>query len=1049
VSDFEVPTPILCSPYDEPSAHWWLLPDRPAERRTGRRPSTYWWKPKEHVASDDDDPTRVSPGTLIELKLVTLIRERLRAWRKEALAGGGGVTRTTCELMNWWRREGRQQRLFFAQLEAAETIVFLAEARADFRQGIDVPLDEPGPKQKDDGYRAFRRYACKMATGSGKTTVMAMLAAWSILNKVADRQDARFSDVVLAVCPNVTIKNRLAELDPALGDASLYRKRDLVPQHLMPTLRQGHVVVTNWHLLEPQAVKVGDTSARVAKAGRRVERLETIVVGSKVTSARGKRYMTPEAIRSAVARDAIQVVEQVEDKEGNVVRVKAVTQDYVESDRALVERVLGRDVGGKRNLLVFNDEAHHAYRIQEGDDGGEEDESDDDDADPDEWKREATVWIEGLDRIHKVRGINQCIDLSATPYFLQAAGANTNRIFPWVVSDFSLTDAIESGLVRIPQLAVRDTSGDVVPGYFNIWKWILPRLSAQERGGKRGSPKPEAILKWAHIPIAMLGGLWHDEAQRWAADAAKEGRTPVFILVCKNTKIAKVVYEWLAEDKPPYGIPNSKLPWFRNADGRQWTIRADTRVVHETDSGHAKSDEDAWMRATLDTVGKHDWPRDRQGRELYPEGFEALAKKLNRPLHPPGRDVRCIVSVGMLTEGWDCNSVTHIVGLRPFQSQLLCEQVVGRGLRRASYDVAGDGLPTEEIARVLGVPFEVIPFKESKGAPPKEAQVRHHVIALPERAHLAITFPRVEGYRQAIRNRVTVAWDEVAPLFLDAARIPPEVQMKATIPANQGRPSLFGPGRLDTVDLQAFRRGHRVQELAFDFTRDLVRRYREQPECTVPPHALFAQVLRIVDRYLREHVKPVHGTHLLDVFLAPYYGWVLERLLEAIRPDASAGEAPELPVYEQNRAAGSTADVEFWTGKDVRPVVKSHLNCVVADTKAWEQQAAYLLDRDPRVAAFAKNDHLGLAIPYLHDGQPHEYVPDFVVRLAGPDPVHLILETKGYDPLKKIKEQAARRWVGAVNADGRHGRWAYSMATAIDAVPAALAAAAGGGPRAE
>jgi type III restriction enzyme len=1043
VTDFEVPTPILCSPYDEPTEHWWVLPDRPAKRRTGRRPPTYWWKSKEHVAKDDD-PTGVSPGTLIELKLVTLIRERLRAWRKEALAGGGGITRTTCELMNWWRRDGREQRLFFAQLEAAETVIFLTEARADFRQGIDVPLDEPGQKQKDEGYRAFRRYACKMATGSGKTTVMGMLAAWSILNKVSDRQDARFSDVALVICPNVTIKNRLEELKPELGDASLYRKRDLVPQHLLPALRQGHVIVTNWHLLEPHSVKVGETAARVAKAGRRVERLETIVIGGKVTSARGKRYMTPEAIRAAVARDAIQVVEQTEDEDGNVVRVKAITQDYVESDRALVERVLGRDVGGKRNLLVFNDEAHHAYRIQDAAGDADDDGLDDDDADLDEWKREATVWIDGLDRIHKLRGINQCIDLSATPYFLQAAGANTNRIFPWVVSDFSLTDAIESGLVKIPQLAVRDTSGDVVPGYFNIWKWILPRLTPQERGGKRSSPKPEAILKWSHVPIAMLGGLWHEEAERWQGDSEKRGRTPVFILVCKNTKIAKVVYEWLAEDKPPYGIPNSKLPWFRNVDGRQWTIRADTRVVHETDSGHAKSDEDAWMRATLDTIGRQEWPRDRQGRELYPEGFEALAKKLNRPLHPPGRDVRCIVSVGMLTEGWDCNTVTHIIGLRPFQSQLLCEQVVGRGLRRTSYDVGPDGLLAEEIARVLGVPFEVIPFKESKGAPPKEPQVRHHVIALPERAQLVITFPRVEGYRQAIRNRLTVAWDEIAPLFLDATKIPPEVQLKATIPANQGRPSLFGPGRLDTVDLEGFRRGHRMQELAFDLARDLVRRYRDQPECTVPAHALFAQVLRIVDRYLREFVKPAHGTQLVDVFLAPYYGWVLERLLAAIRPDTEAGELPEVPVYEKNRPAGSTADVEFWTSKDVRPVTKSHLNLVVADTKAWEQQAAYRLDRSRQVAAFAKNDHLGLAIPYLHNGQPHDYLPDFLVRLAVAESHTLILETKGFDPLREVKQQAAQRWVQAVNAEGRFGRWSYEVATAVDQIEAIVARLASG-----
>jgi type III restriction enzyme len=278
------------------------------------------------------------------------------------------------------------------------------------------------------------------------------------------------------------------------------------------------------------------------------------------------------------------------------------------------------------------------------------------------------------------------------------------------VSDFSLTDAIESGLVKIPQLAVRDTTGAAVPGYFNIWRWILPQLTPAERGGKKGSPKPEAILKWANTPVAMLGGLWERERTNWESRQG-DPRPPVFIVVCKNTAIAKVMHSWLADNDPPAGIPPHRIDAFLNRDGRINTIRVDSKVVHETDTGHAKSDEAQWMRFTLDTVGRHEWPRDRQGRPLYPEGFEELARKRGAPLHPPGRDVRCIVSVGMLTEGWDCNTVTHIVGLRPFMSQLLCEQVVGRGLRRRTYEVGDNGLMTEEIAKVFGVPFRVVPSR--------------------------------------------------------------------------------------------------------------------------------------------------------------------------------------------------------------------------------------------------------------------------------------------------------------------------------------------------
>ena len=291
-------------------------------------------------------------------------------------------------------------------------------------------------------------------------------------------------------------------------------------------------------------------------------------------------------------------------------------------------------------------------------------------------------------------------------------GQDANRPFPWVVSDFGLVDAIESGLVNIPQLAVRDTSGSPIPGYFNIWRWILPRLTPAERGGRRGRVKPEAVLKYAHVPVAMLGGLWEVLRREWS-EREDEPRPPVFIIVCNDTALAKVVYRWLAEDEAPVGIPPARLDGLRNSQDALRTIRVDSKVVRESDDGGAKSDADRWMRLTLDTVGKTDWPWDTQRRPIYPDGFEALAKKLERPLHPPGRDVRCIVSVGMLTEGWDCNTVTHIVGLRPFMSQLLCEQVVGRGLRRSSYAVGDDGKFGEEVAKIFGVPFEVVPLKEN------------------------------------------------------------------------------------------------------------------------------------------------------------------------------------------------------------------------------------------------------------------------------------------------------------------------------------------------
>jgi type III restriction enzyme len=1013
--EYEVDQPILNSPYQEPQEYWRIVEGEAPTRMPGRRKAMYYYR--QPSGSGDDAGSR---GTAVELTLVNLIRDRLSDWRKEDYAG---VSRTTLELLRYWRREGRLFRLFFAQLEAVETIVFLVEARSDLRQGIEIPADEPGQDGLEKGYTAFTRYACKMATGSGKTIVMGMLAAWSILNKVASRTDHRFSDTVLAVCPNVTIRNRLQELDPGRGEASIYRTKDLVPPHLMADLCRGRVVVTNWHVFEPQVLQVGGTSAKVSRAGVAVKAKQTISIGPKTGTSHGYRYLTEEELSRQIAMGFMEVKDEKRDPKGGLKKVVVDSTRYVESDSVVVNRVLGRQVGGKKNILVFNDEAHHAYRIR----GEEAEDGEDEEEDLDELVQEATVWVEGLDRINMLRGINFCVDLSATPYYLGRVGQKTNQTFPWVVSDFGLTDAIESGLVKIPQLAVRDSTGKDIPGYFNIWRFIWDKLTPAEKGGAHASPRPEAILKWANMPISMLASHWDELRKEWATH--KDGpRPPVFILVCKNIRISKVLYEWLAEGKAPADIPECKIAAFRNTPDKTNTVRVDSRVVQETDSAEAKSDESAWMRLTLDTVGKVKWPEDKQGRTLYPEGFEELARKLGRPLHPPGRDLRCIVSVGMLTEGWDCSTVTHIIGLRPFMSQLLCEQVVGRGLRRASYEVGEGDLLSEEVSKVFGVPFEVIPFKAAPdGAAPPPVK-RAHVRALPEKASFEIQFPRVVGYRRAIRNRMTVDWSSIAPLAIDPLKIPPEVDVKAALPTNTGRPSLTGPGALESIDLQAFRQGQRQQELAFELARDLTREYMAQGGAHPPAHVLFPQVASVVQRYLREKVVAAPPAHVLDIFLSPYYGWVIERLKEAIKPDASTGEEPEVPELEASRGPGSTADVDFWTSKDVREVVKSHLNFVVADTRVWEQAAAYTIDKHPDVQAFAKNAGLGFSIPYLHNGQAHEYVPDFIIRLAGGPGRYLILETKGFDDLADIKAQAADRWVKAVNADGRFGTWQYAMA---------------------
>jgi type III restriction enzyme len=961
----EVLQPIICDAYAEPAYHWLIEKGRPPEKAEGRREACYYYRPPGRstgtVQADEI-------GTRIPLTLANEIRQRARSWRE---AGFPGVTGVTGELLAYWNRDGRERRLFFCQREAIETVIFLVEARGDFRQGLQILLDEPGQ---------FVRYACKMATGAGKTAVMAGLAAWSILNKVADRSDRRFSDVILVVCPNVTIRDRLQELDPHRGEASVYRVRDLVPPHLMSDLRRGHVLIHNWHVLAPLEMnQVGGVGARVVRRGK-------------------------------------------------------------ESDTALVARVLGKDVGGKGNILVLNDEAHHAYRIRQLDNMAELEEEDEL-AEVD--RREATVWIDGLDKIQRVRGINLCVDLSATPFYLIRSGNDPGRPFPWIVSDFGLIDAIESGLVKIPQLPVQDASGREIPLYFHLWKWIVEeKLSAGEKAGRRGLVKPEAVLRWAQQPIAQLAGLWRETFYDWQREAAEGTRPPVppvFIVVCRDTRLAKVVYEWLAGQ----GEAAAPIDEFKNRGGKEHTVRVDSRVVEDLSSGVAKSDESRRLRFVLETIGKTAWPGGRP-----PEEYLELVEKVNRkaveeghppidPGAPPGRDVRCIVSVAMLTEGWDATTVTHIVGLRPFESQLLCEQVIGRGLRRSQYH----DLTVEEVAKVYGVPFELIPLKATPGRATPPPKVHHVHAVSPERDHLEIRFPRVEGYVHRMSVEVRVAWERVQTLTLDPMEIPDEVMVKGLSTERGGRLSLMGPGATDEVTLEAWRRTKRLQELEFELARALALRYARQSS-DAPVHVLFPQMLSIARHFVAEKVRPVGRRDKKDVFLEPYFSWAVDMLAGALIPADQDGQ--ELPRYETHRGEGSTRDVDFWTSKPVRECERSHLNYVVADTERWEQSAAFYLDTDPHVLAFVKNFNLGFSIPYSYRGESREYLPDFLVRLRndGREMGTLILETKGFDPRAMAKIDAAQRWITAVNAEGSHGRWAYRFVTAPTDIAAALRSAA-------
>ena len=908
-----VDNPILNSPFEEPSRYWAYEQGQPVCKE-GRRPAGYYLK-----ARTRGPQTAMLEEEFVPLESVNAIRERVRDWRRR---GYPGVTPITRQLLNHWNHPERERKLFFCQREAAETLIWLIEASPAEKQGIVIP--------KDDG---LVRYACKMATGSGKTVVMGMVIAWQVLNKLADLQDRRFADAVLIVCPNLTIRERLQVLLPWRPN-NYYDRFDLLPPGMMERLQQGRFEITNWHLFQPQ-----DDS-----------------------------------------------------------RSRSVVQRGAESDAAFCRRVL-RELGGKQNILVINDEAHHAYRPAPLPDALREGLSAEEIAE----REEATVWVSGLDKINRVRGINFCADFSATPFYIKGSGHEEGSPMPWVVSDFGLVDAIEAGLVKIPRVPVDDNTGALIPRYFRLWEYINQALPASERQTARRRAKPESVLREAEGALATLASEWKKTFA--AFQQSNSPVPPVLIVVCDNTDLSKLVYEHIAG--------GNVLAELENGDGSegQVTFRIDTRLLAEAESaveGETKQEVAERLRKTVDTVGKTEWEGEGD---------------------PPGKHIRCVVSVGMLNEGWDAPNVTQILGLRAFTSQLLCEQVVGRGLRRTHYDVNPQtGLFEPEYVDVYGVPFEVIPVKK-KPVGRSEVQTAATLIrALPERKHLEITFPRVEGYVFDVHQRVRVNLEHVPYLIIEPASEPTEVVAKPAVGHRIGRPDRLGPGAEVVHDRNPFHSEKRLQASVYEIAAELTKRLKDRREDWSARHILFPQVLNIVWEYLEERVRVNGDAPLEEIALLKYRQRIIERLTEAIEPDVQAGEPPILPIIERFRPVGSTAEVLFRTIRPAVGTVKSHISHVVLDAPKWEHSVAFQLERMPEVIAYARNDHLGFAIPYEWQGARHEYRPDYLIRLrAGvAGEMKVILEVKGFETEQdRQKEAAAKRWVRAVNHHGEFGRWAF------------------------
>lgn len=1008
-----VEQPIICSPFQEPSVHWKIEPNRPTRLVNSRRRASYYYRIPEHSGTGrrnirEQDFFEENVGEEIELELVSAIRRSVSEWRNGGLTGTSydGITEVTRDLLNLWYSDDRRDRLFFAQLEAVESVIFLIESSPVYRRNLpSIPIDEGASTQKNGEF--FTRYALKMATGTGKTTVMGMLAAWSILNKVYNRRDNRFSENVLIVCPNVTIRERLKELDPRLGQQSLYVTRELIPIYRLNELRRGTVLVTNWH--------------RLAK----------------------KEINSVNGITSKVVKTGVAVSSSKRNKSGNV----ASAIKYVESDLAWFQRVtreFGSEKIKKSGLLVFNDEAHHAYRLRDRsddqrneteDDGVKRNRNNENDLD----SRESTVWVEGLDRINnlangKRKGINFCVDLSATPFYLQGSGNEVGKPFPWIVSDFGLLEAIESGLVKVPQITAGGSDNSQRAAYFNIWRWT------QEKAAEDGHSRklaPDIVLKYASQPIILIAEDWNKKCREWQdnSDETKDFVPPVLIIVCRDTALAKEVYEWIAEGSDRYGRAPSQ---FKNNSDKQVTVRIDSRAVEDIDKGGTK-DETKKLRFILETIGRTSWlggiiPKD--WSELVSRNNEKVENDQTGNLRwideeiPPGRDIKCIVSVSMLTEGWDANTVTHVIGLRPFGSQLLCEQVVGRALRRKAYVLDEvSGLFSEEVATVLGVPFELVPFKVAKDKKSASHTEIAHIFTDQQKEEYEITVPFVTRYMSKAEFDVEIDWELVSQVTIDPRKTPQHVEIG---PMTSPSGSLVGAGPPTTsrISLEEWRKSIRLQEIAFRLAKEVCNRWKEEKESTsVPAQTLFPKVLNVTFKFLSEKVITKGDSQIRDILASgEYVELSVDRLFEAIKL-YSETKVTELPVIPSGSAGQrSTSHIDFYTKKRTFPAKRCHLNLMVADTKTWEQNAGATFDSHPGIRKWVKNDRLDFWIPYRFTRRLKKYYPDFLVETDKEE--RLIVEVKGdYDDFADAKSKAALRWVRAVNNVGEYGHWSFLVAT--------------------
>lgn len=959
-------SPILNSPYTEPGRHFKADERGLTEEILGyRRPSSFYIPVPRAKTKQGQQDLNVAEGAFgIELQkeneFINKVRGRIKAWRE---AGYQGITKTSRDLLSYWRDDTRENKLFFCQIEALETLIYINEVAE--KSGENWIINEL-KKANTDANPGLYRLAFKMATGSGKTVVMAMIIAYHTLNKIRYPQDTRFTDAFVVITPGITIRDRLNVLLPN-DPKNYYRERDVVSYQDFELLQQATVFITNFHQVELRQNQRFQVGAVMKAAG----------------------ILKEEAMK--------------------------------ETPNAMVNRVF-KSILNKPRVLVINDEAHHCYREKPN----KEKLTGEDRKEADENNKAARVWISGIEALAKKINVNAVIDLSATPYFLRGSGYQEGTMFPWAMYDFSLLDALECGVVKIPRLPIEsDTvSKDEVPEFRNLWLHVRDNLP--KKGKKTGDYDLSVLIlpKTLQEALESLYGSY-EKYHREYEKQKKENfavMPPVMIVVCNNTTVSELVYRWVAgfERETASGqikIEKGNLEIFRNEDGVRFYDKPNTLIIDsaQIESGEKISDEFKKIFAKeIDDFHK-DYRKRFPGRE-EPTDEELLREVMNTVGKPGklGENIKCVISVSMLTEGWDVNTVTHILGIRAFSTQLLCEQVVGRALRRIDYNVdESTGLMTPEYAEVYGVPFSFL--KTDGPGPTPPPKIIHRIHALPDREQYEITYPRVEGYRYELNEtKLSARFTEESKTIIENE--PTEVTLGGVI------------GEEVKENLEKIRE-RRDGEVIIRLTQALLKRYYTDADGN-EKYWLTPNLRKIAEEYVKNHVVLKDRMVIGYLSVGEYFSGALTKIQQAIIVENLEHQKDKrlLPILAPYDTLGSTRYVDFLTTKEVRETVKSHINYVVADTEEWEQGVAKKLEQMPEVLAYVKNQNLGFTIPYEHQGVAHHYTPDFIVVLEMPDKskLNLLIEVTGKkDDKKAMKVKTARDfWVPAVNNIGKYGKWA-------------------------